>query len=151
MTSQTRHDENSLLEQLRRDAKAIAEPFSLQFTRIGKTRCDARIYGCCDSDGHIRLRLRSRATGDFLKYSSLLATLCHELAHLRHFDHGSDFTRLYRRLVRFAREIGLYRPSASGVRPPPLAEGAVRATLAASAAPRRRRKRTPANKKRGNS
>jgi hypothetical protein len=145
MTSQDKLDENSLLERLRGDARAIAGPFSLEFQQIGKTRRDARIYGCCDSDGHIRLRLRSRATGEFLKYSSLLATLCHELAHLRHFDHGADFTRLYRRLVRFAREIGLYRPAASGTHPPPLAEGVVRAKLAASAARRRPRRRTPSN------
>ncbi len=132
-----------VLELLRRDAEAIAAPFQLRFTRIGKTRRDAHLYGCCDTDGNIRIRLRSRVTGDLLRYSSLVATLCHELAHLRHFDHGQEFTRLYRKLLEFARRSGLYcpGPGAPRLRRPPLPGGPVTVAMAASSAPRRRKRR----------
>lgn len=139
-----RHEEQALLERLRRDGHAIGEPFDLRFRSLRRTRSDARIYGCCDSEGNIRIRLRSRATGEFLKYSSLLATLCHELAHLRHFDHGTDFARLYRQLLDHARVLGLYRPAGSGMSAPPVVARSINPAIAASAArPRRRRGRAP--------
>jgi hypothetical protein len=36
--------------------------------------------------------------------------LCHELAHLRHFDHGLRFRRLYAQILEYARDRGLYQP-----------------------------------------
>jgi hypothetical protein len=38
-------------------------------------------------------------------------TLCHELAHLKHFDHGVRFQAFYRRMLEYARRQGIYRPS----------------------------------------
>jgi hypothetical protein len=67
-------------------------------------------YGVCYADGRIRIRLRHAATGRSLKYSSLVNTLCHELAHLRHFDHGPRFKAFYLILLDFARVEGIYRP-----------------------------------------
>jgi len=62
------------------------------------------------SDGTIRIRLRHAVTGEPLKYSSLVNTLCHELAHLRHFNHGLRFRRFYAQILEFARDSGLYQP-----------------------------------------
>ncbi|KAF9648831.1 WLM-domain-containing protein [Thelephora ganbajun] len=45
----------------------------------------------------IELVLR-RADGSFLPASYLLNTLCHELAHIRHMNHGSKFQRLWSKL-----------------------------------------------------
>ena len=53
-------------------------------------------------------------TGKPLKYSSLVNTLCHELAHLRHFDHGPRFKAFYFEILDFARESGIYRPRRPG-------------------------------------
>jgi hypothetical protein len=50
-------------------------------------------------------------TGRALRYSSLVSTLCHELAHLRHFHHGPEFRDFYQRLLSWAREQGIYRPA----------------------------------------
>jgi hypothetical protein len=39
-------------------------------------------------------------------------TLCHELAHLRHFNHGLRFRRLYFEILEYARDRAIYRPGA---------------------------------------
>lgn len=69
-----------------------------------------RRYGVCFSDGSIRIRLRHAASGRPLKYSSLVSTLCHELAHLRHFHHGPRFRAFYLEVLDFARSVGIYQP-----------------------------------------
>ena len=48
-------------------------------------------YGICYEDGVIRIRLRHATTGKLLKESSLVDTVCHELAHLRHFTMSSPY------------------------------------------------------------
>ena len=76
-----------------------------------------RRYGICYEDGRIRIRLRHATTRALLKYSGLIDTLCHELAHLRHFNHGREFETLYRQILAYARRVGIYRPSPRTRRP----------------------------------
>src|SRR5574338_518382 len=90
-----RREARELIERLNRDAERIA-----------------RRFGVCFADGRIRIRLRHVSTGRSLKYSSLVNTLCHELAHLRHFNHGPRFRRLYFEILEYARDRGIYRPGA---------------------------------------
>lgn len=108
-----RRTARELLGRLNRDAEAIAARFGLEYISIEAERSNVRRrYGVCYADGSIRIRLRHAATGRPLKYSSLINTLCHELAHLRHFNHGERFRRFYRRLLEHARAEGIYRPRA---------------------------------------
>jgi predicted metal-dependent hydrolase len=108
---------HALMESLNRDAERIASRFSLRFKSVEAERANVkRRYGICYSDGAIKIRLRHAVTGRPLKYSSLVNTLCHELAHLRHFNHGPRFKAFYLQLLEFARAQGIYRPSSPGAR-----------------------------------
>jgi hypothetical protein len=107
-------DESSaqgLMQRLNADAQRIARRFGLRYKEIAAERANVkRRYGVCFADGSIRIRLRHTLTGRSLKYSSLVNTLCHELAHLRHFNHGLRFRAFYRELLEFARREGIYQP-----------------------------------------
>ncbi len=109
-----------LMARLNRDGAFIAAHFGLRYRAIEAERANVKNrYGICYDDGTIKIRLRHVTTGRPLKYSSLVATLCHELAHLRHFNHGPRFRRFNQTLLEFARRHGIYQPGSSG---PALAE-----------------------------
>jgi GNAT superfamily N-acetyltransferase len=111
----SRGDKEALLGRLRRDARVIADHFDLEYASITSERANVRArYGACYSDGRIKLRLWNLRTGKPLRYSSLIDTLCHELAHLRHFDHGPQFKRLFQQILAWARRHGIYRPRRGG-------------------------------------
>ncbi len=104
-------EKRQLIARLNRDAERIAVRFGLRYRSIEAERANVkRRYGICYSDGSIKIRLRNVATGRPLKYSSLVNTLCHELAHLRHFNHGPQFKDFYLRILEWARREGIYRP-----------------------------------------
>lgn len=100
-----------LLSQIRRDAQRIAAVFQLKYKGIlaEHPRVKSR-YGVCYADGLIKIRLNHARTGKPLKYSSLIDTLCHELAHLKYFNHGPEFKRFFFRILSWARKEGIYRP-----------------------------------------
>ena len=100
-----------LVARLNRDGASIAARFGLRYRAIEAERPRVkRRYGVCYADGTIRIRLAHAASGKPLKYSSLVNTLCHELAHLRHFNHGARFQRFYREILEYARRLRIYRP-----------------------------------------
>ncbi|HKQ62035.1 MAG TPA: YgjP-like metallopeptidase domain-containing protein [Candidatus Polarisedimenticolaceae bacterium] len=99
------------MERLRQWGEELARSFGLRYRALEPERAGVRSrYGVCYRDGLIRIRLRHVTTGRLLKESSLVDTLCHELSHLRHFNHGLRFRRLYWRILDAARERGYYRP-----------------------------------------
>jgi predicted metal-dependent hydrolase len=118
---------SELMARLNRDAVAIALRFGLRYRVIEAERPRVkRRYGVCYADGTIRIRLAHARTGEPLRYSSLVATLCHELAHLRHFDHGPRFRAFNLSILDWARSKGIYRPKRPPLRPPPPREPAAR-------------------------
>lgn len=111
-----RREATTLIEMLERDAARIACVFGLRYRSIEPERPQVkRRLGVCYRDGSIRIRLSHATTGRALRYSSLVDTLCHELAHLRHFNHGRRFHALYRQILEHARRAGIYRPGADEV------------------------------------
>jgi len=121
-----------LIELLNADAERIAARFGLRYRSISAERANVKSrYGVCYSDGAIKIRLRHATTGRPLKYSSLVNTLCHELAHLRHFNHGPRFKAFYFELLDFARARGIYRPGRPQRPTPPAAAPPKRPAAAA--------------------
>ncbi len=100
------------MDRLNRDAQQLAARFQLKYRAIEAERANVkRRYGICFSDGTIRIRLRHVVTRKPLRYSSLVNTLCHELAHLRHFNHGPRFRAFYLKILEHARREGIYQPA----------------------------------------
>lgn len=113
-----RAEELETLHKLRRWGVELGQAFDLRYTALEAEQPDVtEWYGICYEDGVIRIRLRHARTRRLLKESSLVDTLCHELAHLRYLDHGSRWEKLYRRILERARVTGIYRPGASALRP----------------------------------
>jgi len=99
------------MTRLRADSARIAGEFGLRYRAIESERPGVNgHYGLCTSDGLIRIRLRHATSGRLLKYSSLVNTLCHELAHLKHFHHGPLFQAFDQKLLDWARREGIYQP-----------------------------------------
>jgi predicted metal-dependent hydrolase len=109
---EAREDEDAaMIGRLRLWGADLAGKFGLRYRALDPEHEDVvEHYGICYEDGVIRIRLRHARTGHLLKESSLVDTLCHELAHLRHLDHSIRWNRLYRRILDVARELEYYRP-----------------------------------------
>lgn len=104
-------EDHAAIERLKGMGAELAGHFGLRYSYIEAERDgEYRHYGVCYRDGVIRIRLRHATTGRLLKDSSLVDTLCHELAHLKHFDHSKRFRRFYEKILREARRRGWYRP-----------------------------------------
>ncbi len=114
-------DYRALVERLRRDADRVAERFRLPDFHLDADRPDSTDrYGICFDDGRIRVRLVHARTGRPLKYSALVDTVVHELAHLRYLDHGPRWEALYKRMLEWCRHEGIYAPRpVAAVVPPP--------------------------------
>jgi hypothetical protein len=113
-----RTEELETLQKLRRWGIELGQAFDLRYTSLEAEQPDiTEWYGVCYEDGVIRIRLRHARTRRLLKESSLVDTLCHELAHLRYLDHGSRWEKLYRRILERARVSGIYRPGPEEARP----------------------------------
>ena len=104
-------EDETAMARLRRYGEDLGRRFELRYQALEPERDGVFAhYGICYEDGLIRIRLRHAKTGRLLKQSSLVDTLCHELAHLRHLDHSLRFRRLYLRILATARQLGYYRP-----------------------------------------
>ena len=120
-----RETNRTLIERLNRDAQHIGWRFGLRYRSIEAERANVTSrYGVCFDDGVIKIRLRHAVTGRPLRYSSLISTLCHELAHLRFFNHGMRFRAFNQQLLEFARAENIYQPGKPGPTPEPMVQAA---------------------------
>ena len=111
MSKMDRRTRRELIERLNRDAERLAGNFGLRYESIAAERANVTSrYGSCCEEGTIKVRLCHAVTGQPLKYSSLVNTLCHELAHLRFFNHGDRFKLFYQQILEWARAEGIHQP-----------------------------------------
>lgn len=104
-------DHRDLVARLRADAARVAEQFRLPPYDLDADRADASDrYGLCFDDGRIRVRLVHARTSRVLRYSALIDTLVHELAHLHHMDHGPRWELLYEQMLAWCRRQGICAP-----------------------------------------
>ena len=104
-------DYRELVNRLRTDAARVADQFRLPPFELDADRPDARDrYGVCFDDGRIRVRLISVRNGRVLRYSALIDTVVHELAHLRHMNHGPRWKALYEQMLAWCRTERIYAP-----------------------------------------
>ena len=141
MTDPRNQARERALHRLRRHAEVLAEAFHLPLGSIDaeSERVRSR-YGICYADGRIKIRLHRLRDPDLLKYSVMVDTLCHELAHLRYFDHGRRFWGLYRRILAYARRHGIYRPGPEPGSPQPTPFAALPGAITRAAPPARPRR-----------
>jgi hypothetical protein len=112
-------EDERVMRRLRAWGAELGHRFGLSYSALDPEKEGVTAhYGICYEDGVIRIRLRHARTGRLLKESSLVDTLCHELAHLRYLDHSQRFRRLYSRILDTARELGYYRPGTQDPRGP---------------------------------
>lgn len=103
--------ENQLLAKIKKDAKRIAKRFKLKYLSLDKEHpLVTSRYGSCDENRKIRLRLNNLSNGSFLTYPVLIHTLCHEMAHLKHMNHGKEFKHLNQKILSWAKSKGIYKP-----------------------------------------
>ena len=114
-----------VLEELDRDVQPVVRRFKVFYSALSeghpqwsKAAFTNRIPLNLDPNvktfaHHIQLRVRQRAAPNdlnvFYNRSTLLAVMFHELAHIRHMNHGAEFALLLRDIYRFAYKSGVFK------------------------------------------
>lgn len=103
-----------ILKNIDKDVKPILRHFKIDYTHIFETLGEN--YGGFNkrSFGNDCIGLNCRQHVDntkIKKYSAIMLTMLHELAHCRHRNHQKEFYDFMNEIVDFARKKGIYNPS----------------------------------------
>lgn len=103
-----------ILKRIDNDVKPILQHFKIKYTHIFETLAES--YGGFNKRtfGSDCIGLNCRQQADNLKikkYSAIMHTMLHELAHCRYRNHQREFYEFMNELVDFARKKGIYNPS----------------------------------------
>jgi len=110
-----------LLEDLHEVVMPLRNEFSLKYDALGELVGTGRVQGCCRrysrfTSGRrtkvrlifVRLRRRETEYVEFKDMNSCVATLLHEMAHIRVPNHGELFAKLLRDLYSKAASMGIF-------------------------------------------
>lgn len=99
-------DDIEYFEELKILTFLVANHFGLNLKSVEpSSKPHPRFLGWCSHTGNIKLAIRARTTKGVWhqRYSdeTIVHTIAHELAHLKHFDHGKDHDELTKKIKNF--------------------------------------------------
>lgn len=101
----------AILAKAQRDVQPVLREFKLTFQTLKESVAEGSL-GFNRGRRIIALNVRQKRNPMKLrKYSAIMSTMIHELAHLRHMNHGPQFKMFETELKNWSRERGIYSPS----------------------------------------
>ena len=99
------------LKKIQRDVKPILSEFNLSYRGLKESTAEGSLGFNRGGGQVIALNVRQkRFPMKLRKYSAVMATMIHELAHVRHMNHGPKFKMFEAELMVWARKKGIYKP-----------------------------------------
>lgn len=100
------------IKEVKRITKILAKDFGVKVRRVYEMPNTDRRFGLCSDDKSIGIRILKYKSSKVLKNSTILDTICHELAHLVVWNHGRKHRTVLRLMLCRAYELmRLYQSS----------------------------------------
>ena len=102
----------AILAKVKREVQPLLREFGLKFKTLKESVAEGSLGFNRGGGGIIALNVRQkRFPMKLRKYSAVMATMLHELAHIRHMNHGPQFKMFEIELREWARKKGIYKPN----------------------------------------